>query len=134
MCACMYVCACMCACMYVRMDVHMEVHIDGCRSLVSTSVSAAKLAVSPYHLPTSAFFELYPYSIAALRIVSTFECTSPTAVISTSAAVLKDQVCSPGGTTIAAVEALEKNGFRGAAIAAVVAATNKSLDMRSAKK
>ncbi|CAM9296014.1 unnamed protein product [Hapterophycus canaliculatus] len=48
--------------------------------------------------------------------------------------VLKDQVCSPGGTTIAAVEALEKNGFRAAAMSAVVAATNKSLEMRSAKK
>lgn len=56
------------------------------------------------------------------------------AVKSKSTAVLKDQVCSPGGTTIAAVEALEKNGFRSAAIAAVVAATNKSLDMRSGKK
>eukprot|EP00903_Cladosiphon_okamuranus_P012498 g11703.t1 len=48
--------------------------------------------------------------------------------------VLKDQVCSPGGTTIAAVEALEKSGFRAAAMAAVVAATTKSLDMRNAKK
>lgn len=48
--------------------------------------------------------------------------------------VLKDQVCSPGGTTIAAVEALEKNGFRAAAMSAVVAATNKSLEMRTAKK
>ncbi|CAM9342325.1 unnamed protein product [Ectocarpus sp. 13 AM-2016] len=48
--------------------------------------------------------------------------------------VLKDNVCSPGGTTICAVEALEKNGFRAAAISAVVAATNKSLEMRNAKK
>lgn len=49
------------------------------------------------------------------------------------AAVLKDQVCSPGGTTIAAVEALEKNGFRAAAISAVVAAASKSIEMRDVK-
>lgn len=43
--------------------------------------------------------------------------------------VLKDQVTSPGGTTIAAVEALEQNGFRYAAISAVNAAANKSKDL-----
>lgn len=48
--------------------------------------------------------------------------------------VLKDQVCSPGGTTIAAVEALEQNGFRAAAMSAVVAATTRSIEMRDGSK
>lgn len=40
--------------------------------------------------------------------------------------VLKDMVTSPGGTTIAAVAALEENGFRNALISAVTAAAEKS--------
>lgn len=42
---------------------------------------------------------------------------------------LKDNVSSPGGTTIEGVAALEEKGFRSAAIDAVVAATEKSRDM-----
>lgn len=39
---------------------------------------------------------------------------------------LKDMVCSPAGTTIDAVHVLEKNGFRGAVMDAVIAAAEKS--------
>ncbi len=43
--------------------------------------------------------------------------------------VLKDQVCSPGGTTIAGVMALEENGLRNAVIKAVLAADEKTKEM-----
>ncbi|QDT17056.1 pyrroline-5-carboxylate reductase [Alienimonas californiensis] len=44
-------------------------------------------------------------------------------------AVLKDRVCSPGGTTIAAVAALEEHGLRRAVHAAVAAAAARSKEM-----
>ena len=43
---------------------------------------------------------------------------------------LKDEVCSPGGATIEGIRTLEENGFRGAAIDAVVAAWKKSSKMK----
>lgn len=44
-------------------------------------------------------------------------------------AVLKDMVCSPAGTTIEGVTALEKNNFRNAVIEAVTAACDRSISL-----
>jgi len=43
---------------------------------------------------------------------------------------LKDAVCSPGGTTIQGVRTLEERGFRAAAMDAVIAAYEKTLELR----
>lgn len=48
--------------------------------------------------------------------------------------VLKDGVTSPGGTTIAGVEALEIGGFRKTTISAVKAATRRSLQLGGVSK
>jgi pyrroline-5-carboxylate reductase len=45
-------------------------------------------------------------------------------------AVLRDQVTSPGGTTIAGLEELESGGLRSALISAVRAATERSRQLR----
>ncbi len=46
-----------------------------------------------------------------------------------STLALKEMVCSPGGTTIRGIEALEQHGFRFAAFAALQAATRRSQEL-----
>ena len=43
---------------------------------------------------------------------------------------MKDAICSPGGTTIAGVKALEEHGFRAAAMDAVIAAYDRTQELK----
>ena len=69
---------------------------------------------------------VYAYEMAAQSVLG-----SALMVLSsgTHPAALKDAVCSPGGTTIEAVEALEKNGFRAAIMEAMDACARRSREM-----
>ncbi len=72
----------------------------------------------------------YAYEMAAQSVLG-----SALMVLSsgTHPAALKDAVCSPGGTTIEAVEALERKGFRAAIMEAMAACAQKSRDMSSSR-
>lgn len=66
------------------------------------------------------------YSMAAQAILGSAKMVLETGI---HPGQLKDNVCSPGGTTIAAVASLEENGFRSTLIEAVVACADKSREM-----
>ena len=69
---------------------------------------------------------VYAYEMAAQSVLG-----SALMVLSsgTHPAALKDAVCSPGGTTIEAVEVLERKGFRAAVMDAMEACARKSREM-----
>ncbi len=73
---------------------------------------------------------------AAIRFAAATVAGSGELVLQTGKhpAALKDGVCSPGGTTIEGVRALEEAGFRGAVMDAVVAAYEKTLALGKGTK
>ena len=72
----------------------------------------------------------YAYEMAAQSVLG-----SALMVLSsgTHPAALKDAVCSPGGTTIEAVEELERKGFRAAIMDAMGACAQKSRELSAGK-
>ena len=68
--------------------------------------------------------QAYTYAAQTLRGAATLFLED-----SRSISELKDAVCSPAGTTIEGVIALEKNGFRSSIIEAATAAFNKSVEL-----
>lgn len=62
------------------------------------------------------------YKLAAQTMVGAGRMVLDT---NTHPAVLKDEVCSPGGTTITALDMLEKSGLRTSIMQAVEAATKR---------
>lgn len=66
------------------------------------------------------------YTMAAQAVLGSAKMVLETSV---HPGQLKDNVCSPGGTTIEAVASLEENGFRSAIIEAMKACADKSREM-----
>lgn len=71
------------------------------------------------------------YKLAAQAVLGTSKMVLETG---THPAILKDQVCSPAGTTIAAVESLEKSGFRYSLMEAMEQCINRANEISSEKK
>ncbi len=71
-----------------------------------------------------------PRESAALYAAQTLKGAAEMLLTFGHPADLKDAVCSPGGTTIAGVHALEKSGFRGSAMEAVTAAYKRTLELK----
>ena len=86
--------------------------ISGCGpALTSMFIEALGDAAVKHGLPRQLSYELAGQMVSGTGAMLVESGKHP--------AVMKDQVCSPGGTTIRGVASLEKSGFRGAVIKAI---------------
>jgi len=99
-----------------------------------TSSSPAYVAILIEAMADAAVLSGIPrelsYRLAAQAVLGTAKLILETGTLP---AKLKDMVCSPAGTTIEAVQALEKNGFRFAIMDAMNECTKKAREIGKAK-
>ena len=91
----------------------------GCVDLVIEALADGGVACG---LPRSAAMELAAQMVLGSAALALSDGRHP--------GVLKDAVCSPGGTTIQGVRALEKGGFRSTVMEAVIVAYEKNFDLK----
>ena len=111
-----------------KVEILDEKLMDGYTAIAGSSPAYVYMMIEA--LADGAVLEGIPrkqaYTIAAQAILGSAKMVLETGM---HPGELKDSVCSPGGTTIAAVASLEESGFRSTLIEAVVACADKSREM-----
>lgn len=96
-----------------------------------SSCTPAYLAIFVEALADAAVLKGLPrkdsYSIAIDTLIGSLQYLKETKILP---AELKDRVCSPAGTTIEGIKALERNNFRNTTMEAIIASTDKTLQMK----
>lgn len=118
--------------MFESLGVAVEVHEGLLDAVTGVSGSGpAYVAIFIEALADAGVKEGLPRAVAAkLAAATVYGAGGMVATGAVSSAVeLKEMVCSPGGTTIAAVGALEANRFRHAVFSAVTAARKRATEM-----
>lgn len=111
-----------------RTEIISESLMDGFTALCGSSPAYVYMMIEA--MADGAVLEGIPraqaYTMAAQAVLGSAKMVLETGL---HPGILKDNVCSPGGTTIAAVASLEENGFRSTLIEAIKECADKSREM-----